>query len=78
MSLLHVLAYLDSNEVGGAEQCLRSVIAGLDGEYRYTVAGVSADVVDWVAGASHSVEQLVLPEAPTKTSFAAGLRHVRA
>ena len=74
----HVLAYLDSTELGGAERCLRSVIEGLADEYRITVAGNSQAVVSRVAGPASEVGRLVLPEAPTKTSIGAGRAHIQA
>ena len=77
MSRPRVVAYLDSTEIGGAEKCLRSVVEGLDGSFAYTVAGNDANVVEWVAGSARA-EQLVLPDAPTKTSFRPGWAHVRA
>ena len=73
-----MLTYLDSTEVGGAEHCLRSVVAGLADEYRLTVVGTSSAVVSWVAGSESSVGQVVLPAAPTKTSIGAGRAHVKA
>lgn len=78
VSRRRVLAYLDSREIGGAEKCLKSVVGSLADEYAMSVVGIDDGVVEWVAEAGSDVDRLVLPEAPSKTSLAAGGAHVRA
>ena len=42
----HLAAYTDASTFGGAEQCLATVLAGLETDARITVVGTSASVVE--------------------------------
>lgn len=78
MSRPHLLAYLDSDEIGGAEECLASLLEQIQEALRLSIAGIDADVIDWISQRAPSAETVLLPAAPSKTSINGGVAHVRA
>ncbi|MFQ5426864.1 MAG: glycosyltransferase [Gaiellales bacterium] len=75
---LDVLAYLDSDQVGGAERSLATLLRRLRGAVDITVAGTDPRTTGWVASQAGVDRVELLPPAPTKWHLGAGLAHVRA
>ncbi len=77
MSSPHLLAYLDASEIGGAEECLASLLEHLENDFQLSVAGVDRNVVDWLSARAPTADKVVLPAAPSKVSLHAGLEHIK-
>jgi glycosyltransferase involved in cell wall biosynthesis len=75
---IHVVAYSDAREYGGAEESLANLLESLGPRYRVTVVGTSEEIVRRIAARRPRTATVVLPEAGRKSDVAAGLAHVRA
>jgi glycosyltransferase involved in cell wall biosynthesis len=74
---LRLLTYIDATEIGGAEHSLATLIRAFDPEIAVTVAGVDAQVVEWIAARRPGAATAVL--RPVRGKFDVGriLEHVR-
>ncbi|MGH9072494.1 MAG: glycosyltransferase family 4 protein [Acidimicrobiales bacterium] len=75
---LRLTVYLDSTEMGGAEQSAATLLASLGPHVRATVLGVDPDVVRQVAAARPGTPGSVLPVVTTKVNGAGVLAHLQA
>lgn len=67
--------YSDAPARGGAEVNLSRVLAALPSRLDVTIAGVDAEVVDWLASARPGSDRLVLPAIRDRTDLAGIARH---
>jgi glycosyltransferase involved in cell wall biosynthesis len=76
-SAIELLAYTDATVIGGAEHCLATIIGQLGSRFRVTVAGASAEVLEYVAEARPGTRRIVVPSVPGTWSPTTLLAHLR-
>jgi len=75
---VHLVAYTDAHEYGGAEESLANLLECLGQRYRVTVVGISEDIVQRIAARRPRAATVVLPQVGRKSDIGAGLAHVLA
>jgi glycosyltransferase involved in cell wall biosynthesis len=77
-SRLHVLAYTDAVEPGGAEIALANLLEELPAELTVGVMGVDREMVEWVARRRPGAPRWVVPAAHGKRDLRGIAAHIRA
>jgi glycosyltransferase involved in cell wall biosynthesis len=76
--LVRLVAYTDSEEIGGAEVSLGHVLAGLGPAYDVTVMGVNESVIAWLGARRPGARTCLVAPVRRKYDLRGALAHVRA
>lgn len=74
---VHVVAYSDATELGGAEQSLANLLASLAPRIRVTVVGNDREIVEWLAGHRPGSESCFVAPVRNKRDLRAIVAHYR-
>ncbi len=74
---IRVVAYTDSQVIGGAENCARDLLATLGPEFTPAVAGVSPEVVAHIASRRPTIAARVLPPVRGRADIGSIREHAR-
>jgi glycosyltransferase involved in cell wall biosynthesis len=76
-STIELLAYTDASLIAGAERCLATIIGQLGSRFRVTVAGPSAEVLEFLADARPGTRRVIVPSPPGTWNPLTLLAHLR-
>ena len=75
--VIELAAYVDSTELGGAEQSLAALLTNLDERFRVTLIGTDEKVLAWIAERARPRNTMIVRAGSSKWNIRAAIEHIR-